>query len=161
MICKHWACKSAWKQLLRPGSGRPLARLLASTVRAGAELGRAQVSLSPQTQPSSCHSNFYLWCQDTRGHGWGQRLPPCTQSRDTHPRLGRGPGSPCGGGWSCPLRKSVCGRSAANSSLRTQTPADQKGCPEGSPADHTTGLDGSHWLRSERGRKEEGQAAVG
>lgn len=77
---------------------------------------------------------------------------------DTHSRLGRGPGNPCGGPLSCPQRRLVHGKSAANCSLRTQTPSDLGGCPMESPLGHRTGLDPSHWLWSER---RGGQADVG
>jgi hypothetical protein len=50
----------------------------------------------------------------------------------------------------------VSRRSAVNSSLKTQTPSDQGGCPEGSPVYHRAGLDPSHCLRSERERWSEG-----
>lgn len=69
----------------------------------------------------------------------------CSLRMDTYSQLGRGPGSPCGGG-SCPQRRYGHRRSAANCSLRTQIPSDLGSCPVGSPAGHRTGLNPSHWL---------------
>lgn len=60
MMCKHQACTSAWKQLLELSHGCPFN--WAAQQQGHSRGGRWG------------HSNFHLSLQETRGHGYRQRL---------------------------------------------------------------------------------------